>query len=223
MRSILSLFSKSPFKPLAHHIGRVRACIDQVKPLFAALNEKDYGKIRDISHLIMKVEHDADVIKTNIRNNLLQSLFMAVDKRDFLRLLSAQDDMADAVEDLAVLLRIKNLETPGIIQEPLDDLVAHVVNTAYLACDLINELDNLLEASFGGKEAEKVENEVERLGAEEWEADKKQFMLAQKLFSVDDELKAADLMLWNEVIKKLGAVADKAETIGKILRLFLAK
>lgn len=204
-------------------MGRVRACIDQLNPLFAALKKKDYEKIKDISHLIMKVEHDADVIKTNIRNNLLQSLFMAVDKRDFLRLLSAQDDMADAVEDLAVLIRIKNLEAPKIIQEPLDDLVAHVANTAYLACDLIEGLDDLLEASFGGKEAEKVENNVEQLGAEEWAADKKQFMLAQKLFSVDDELKASDLMLWSEVIKKLGAVADKAEKIGKILRLFLAK
>lgn len=223
MRSILSLFGKSPFKPLARHMDKVKNCIDLVEPLFAALKEGDYPKMKEISKRIMKMEHAADKIKDDIRNNLPQSVFMAVDKRDFLQLLSAQDDMADAVEDLAVLLGIKNLVTPEIIREPLEDLVIHVVRTTYLSCDLIFELDNLLEASFGGKEAEKVEKCAEKLGMEEWEADKKQFKLAQKLFSLGDSLSAADLLLWNEVVKKLGGVVDKAETIGKILRLFLAK
>ena len=50
-----------------------------------------------------------------------------------------------------------------------------------------------------------------------------QFSLAQKLFSLGDALSAGDLLLWNEVNKKLGAVADKSELIGKTLRIFLAK
>jgi uncharacterized protein Yka (UPF0111/DUF47 family) len=29
-------------------------------------------------------------------------------------------------------------------------------------------------------------------------------------------------LLWNEVIKKLGAVADKTEQIGKTLRMFIS-
>jgi uncharacterized protein Yka (UPF0111/DUF47 family) len=88
---------------------------------------------------------------------------------------------------------------------------------------LIHELENLLEASFGGVEAEKVEKAGHQLATYEWEADKKQFILAQKLFSLGDGISAADLLLWNEVNKKLGAVADKSELIGKTLRIFLAK
>ena len=61
------------------------------------------------------------------------------------------------------------------------------------------------------------------LGTLEWEADRKQFQLAQKLFSLGNQIEAADLFLWNEVIKKLGAVADKTEQIGKILRIFLSQ
>jgi len=48
-------------------------------------------------------------------------------------------------------------------------------------------------------------------------------VLAQKLFSLDDQLTASELLLWNEVNKKLGAIADKSEQIGKVLRMFLAK
>ena len=222
MRTILSLFGKSPFKPMAHHMDKVKSCVDQIEPLFEALIEKDYSKVSDVSELIQRLEHDADKIKDGIRSHLANSIFLPVDKRDFMRLLSAQDDIADSIEDLGFLLRVKDLKTPTELKAPLEELVKHVVKTAHMACDLIYELDTLVESSFGGLEAEKVEKAADSLGTEEWEADKKQFALAKVLFSMDDKLNAADLLLWNETIKKLGVIADKSETIGKILRSFLA-
>ena len=222
MRSIMSMFAKSPFRPLVSHIEKVRACVDQMKPLFAALEGHDYQAVMDISEIIIKFEHEADTIKDHIRQSLGTSVFFAVDKRDFMQLLSAQDDIADSVEDLAVLLRIKNLETPDVIKKSLEDLVDHIIKTADQACDLICELDTLLEASFGGPEAAKVEKMASELGTAEWEADRKQFLMAQKLYSLDDQIKPADLMLWIEVIKNLGAVADESEKVGKILRLFIS-
>ncbi len=223
MRSIFSMFAKSPFKPLASHIDKVRACVDQIKPLFAAQLSGNYDQVQSISEKIVQMEYEADKIKNDIRDHLPQSMFLAVDKRDFTHLLSAQDDIADAIEDLTVILRIRQLVNPDVLKEPLNDLVDHVVMSAHSACDLIHELENLLEASFGGVEAEKVEKACHQLATYEWEADKKQFVLAQKLFSLGDSLSAADLLLWNEVNKKLGAVADKSELIGKTLRIFLAK
>lgn len=223
MRSILSMFAKSPFKPLVKHMEKVRACVDQIQPLFMAQNSGKYDKVASIGDKIVRLEHDADKIKDDIRSHLPQSMFLAVDKRDFTHLLSAQDDIADAVEDLAVLLRIKNLVTPEVIKPTLDPLIEHVVFSAQSACDLISELENLLEASFGGVEADKVEKGCQQLAEYEFEADKKQFLLAQQLFSLGDAISAADLMLWNEVSKRLGGVADKSEQIGKTLRIFLAK
>ena len=223
MRSILSMFSKSPFKPLASHMDKVRACVEQIKPLFDALENKDYDSVQKTSELIVKLEHEADIIKDDIRTHMRQTVFLPVDKKDFMHLLSAQDDISDAVEDLAVLLRIKNLATPDKIKAPLADLVEHVIKTAYEGCNLILELEALLESSFGGAEAEKVEKATKDLGTLEWEADRKQFQLAQQLFSLGSQIDASDLLLWNEVIKKLGAVADKTEQIGKTLRIFLSQ
>ncbi|PIP74196.1 MAG: TIGR00153 family protein [Nitrospinae bacterium CG22_combo_CG10-13_8_21_14_all_47_10] len=223
MRSILSMFAKSPFKPLASHMDKVRACVEEIKPLFDALEGRDYEAVQKTSELIVKLEHEADNIKDNIRSHMRQSIFLPVDKKDFMHLLSAQDDIADAVEDLAVLLRIKNLGVPEEIKPALHELVNHIVKTAHLGCDLIYELEALLEASFGGAEAEKVEKAAQELATAEWEADRKQFKLAQKLFALGNDLSAADLLLWNEAIKKLGAVADKTEQIGKTLRIFLSQ
>ncbi len=223
MRSIFSMFAKSPFKPLANHIDKVRDCVNQIKPLIAAQLAEDYDQVQSISEKIIQMEYEADKIKNDIRDHLPQSMFLAVDKRDFAHLLSAQDDIADAIEDLTVILRIRRLANPDALKEPLNDLVDHIVMSAHSACDLIHELENLLEASFGGMEAEKVEKAGHQLATYEWEADKKQFVLAQKLFSLGDGISAADLLLWNEVNKKLGAVADKSELIGKTLRVFLAK
>ena len=155
MRTILSMFAKSPFKPLVSHIDKVNECVDQIIPLFQALHSKDYNKVEEISEHISKVEHKADKIKDDIRQHIPQSIFLPVDKRDFMGLLSAQDDIADAVEDLAVLMRIKNIDLPEKLCEPLMDLVTHTVALANDACSIIRELEDLLEASFGGAEAEK--------------------------------------------------------------------
>ena len=63
MRSILSMFSKSPFKPLGSHMDKVRACVDQIEPLFKALDMRDYDEVGAVSELIVKLEHEADKIK----------------------------------------------------------------------------------------------------------------------------------------------------------------
>lgn len=223
MRSILSMFAKSPFKPLVSHMEMVRSCVDQVKPLFTAQMNGQFDKVVAMSEKIVRLEHEADTIKSDIRNHLPQGIFLAVDRRDFLHLLSAQDDIADAVEDLGVLLRIKHLKMTEAMKEPLNELVEQVSAIAHNSCDLIHELNALLEASFGGAEAEKVEKGCHKLAEMEWEADRKQFHFAQTLFAQGDDLSSADLLLWNEVSKKLGGVADKSEQIGKILRIFLAK
>ena len=222
MRTILSMFAKSPFKPLVNHIDIVNECVNLITPLFNFYKSKDYKEVEEIAKKISNFEHDADKIKDDIRQHLPQSIFLPVDKRDFMHLLSAQDDIADAVEDLAVLVRIKKINIPDELCDPLMELVDFVVVLANNACSMIRELEDLLEASFGGAEAEKIEKMASDLGKAEYEADKKQFLLAQKLFSRND-LSAADLLLLNELIKKLGGVADQSEKIGKTLRVFLSR
>src|SRR3972149_4072128 len=138
----------------------------------------------------MMIEHEADTIKTEIRDHLPKTIFLPIDRRDLLRLLSAQDDIADRVEDLAVVLTIKeSLPLPGSMSEELDRVCGLVMECVKAAVKISNEMDELIEAGFGGAEAESVFELIKQVGELEWKADKRQYKLSQALVLAADELK----------------------------------
>lgn len=222
MRSIAGLFGRSPFKLLEQHMDKVRSAMNEVPPLFDALYAEDYVKVKEVSSKIMKLEHEADNLKNDIRSQTPNSLFMPVDRRDFLSLLSSQDDIADSVEDLSIVLRFKNVAVPTPIKPLLMELANHVMDIGDLSYDIVQELDNLMEVSFGGAEADVVLKMVDTLSTREWEADKLQFKITKEIFAIEDELSKGDFYILLEIVRKLGSLADKCEKVGKILRMFIS-
>ena len=224
MRStILNLFGKSPFKPLQEHLEKVKECLEQIQPLFDSLYKQDSKEFKVISKKIMKLEHKADKIKDKIRDNLPKNIFLAVDRRDLMNLLSAQDSVCDAVEDLAVVLNLREMTVPEKLKPLLNDLVEKVVQVGNLSVEVILELNNLLEASFSGPEAEKVIKMVGDVSTLEWEADKIQYKLAQMLFKMEKELDPVSIFMWMKIFQTLSEIADASEKVTKLLRLFLSK
>ena len=171
----------------------------------------------------MKLEHKADKIKDKIRDNLPKNIFLAVDRRDLMNLLSAQDSVCDAVEDLAVVLNLREMTVPEKLKPLLNDLVEKVVQVGNLSVEVILELNNLLEASFSGPEAEKVIKMVGDVSTLEWEADKIQYKLAQMLFKMEKELDPVSIFMWMKIFQTLSEIADASEKVTKLLRLFLSK
>lgn len=223
MRTISKLFGRSPFKALQSHMSEVKECLDRIKPLFDALYNNDQVKVKSISKEIMRLEHKADEIKKKIRDGLPSGLFLPVDRRDILNLLSAQDSIADNIEDIAVLLRIRKMTVPDAMKCDLEKFIEKVLDVGYEAVRVIYEIDKLLEVSFGGPEAEKVIGMVDNIGTLEWEADKKQFKLAQKLFSMENNLEPVAVYMWMKIFGALGDVANSAEKLSKMLRMFMSK
>lgn len=223
MRSIAGLFGRSPFKPLERHMDKVKECLKEVPPLFDAVYDGDFERVKVISEKILKLEHEADELKDTIRSQLPHSLFLPVDRRDFLGLLSAQDDIADAVEDLSIVLRFKTFEMPEGIRPILLELVNKVTAIGDASYKIVQELDNLMEVSFGGPEADMVEKMIGELGTMEWESDKLQFKIAKKIFALEDDLSKGDFYVILEIVRKLGMVADKSEKVGKILHMFITE
>ena len=87
----------------------------------------------------------------------------------------------------------------------------------------MQQLDELLETSFGGKEAEKVLAMLDDLKADETIADGTGMTIARKLFALEKELSAIDVMFWYRIFRQLGELVDLAEGIGNRVRLLLAK
>jgi len=158
--SILGVFAKSPIKPLEKHIRLVTKSCNQLIPFFEACFEKDWSTAGKVRTKISKFERDADALKRQIRLELPGGLFMPVDRADLLELLTQQDKIANKAKDIAGRIYGRKLEIPEILQASFTTYVVRNIDAAEKAADAINELDDLLETGFRGREVELVEKMI---------------------------------------------------------------
>jgi predicted phosphate transport protein (TIGR00153 family) len=223
MSILTKIFAKSPFEPLYQHMLKVNECVNLVKPLMEALLADDQGQVEVIAGKIFKAEHDSDIVTKEIRHNLPKGIFLPVNRGDMLNYLREQDKIADSAEDLAVLVTLRKMRVPEELRENLKILVEKVLVTCETAMKVSSEIKLLAETSFGGAEAEKVMNRIEELKLDEFEADKAQMKLAKRMFSIEAKLDPVSIMMWMNIFKELGALANHAENLGDNLRMMLHK
>ena len=218
MRSIFKLFARSPLGPMNEHMMKVKECVDKIPAMFEALYARDHDKVKAIAKEIYALEHEADAIKTEIRDNIPHNLLLPMNKRDFLNLLSLQDSIADTAEDVGVLLTIRKTTVPEEMKPLLEEFLATVLKVVDLAMKIVSEIGNLEESAFGGEEAREVLKMVDDLGIAEWESDKRQYKLSQKLFELEDKESPVAILMWTYIIVNLGKIANQAEKLGKQIR-----
>ena len=222
MPMIRDLFRESPFEPLRYHMKSVMECVGFVRPMFEAVRDEQFDKLQKLAEKIFKVEHEADLIKDDIRQTVPKRFFLPVYRGDLLGYVKLQDDMADSVEDLAVLLTLKNLKLPGPLVEPTFDTVGKVEEVCNGARALADYLPALVDGDMAGAEAEHALSMVAAVEKMEWEADRLQYKLSKKLFALEDDMRPTDLFLWFRVFGELGQLANFAEKTGDRLRRMLA-
>ncbi len=221
MLTILSLFGRSPFAPLQSHMESVGLCVHQLPDLFEALEEKDYARLNKISEEISQLEHDADLIKNDIRNHLPKSLFLPIDRGNLLEILSIQDSIADKAEDVAVLITLKPLELLPIFKEEFKLFLHKNIETFDEAKLIIKELHELVESSFGGMEAEKVRSMVDEVAYREHEADLIQRQLLKSLFKAEDQLTYVTFHQWQRLFESIASISNYSENLAYRIRMTL--
>ncbi len=221
MQTLARLFGRSPFNPLQAHMARVKDCIHEVLPLFDALKEKNYTRIAEISQKISTLEHDADLVKNDIRNNLPTGIFLPIARGALLEILTSQDSIADRAEDLGILLTLREIEIIPLFAKEFDLFLHKNLEAFEVASRIIDEMGRLLESSFGGYEAEKVQLLVEQVALLEHESDVLQKGLLKKIFSQCDEWPPQTFFLWMKVIQELAALSDESEKLANRVRMIL--
>jgi len=222
-KTIFELFAKSPFGPIQDHMLKVMDCVRLIPDLFRALEEGDQERMRDVTEKVEKAEFDADEIKNQIRGDLPRTVFTPVDRTDLLDILRFQDRISDVAEDVTVVMKLKPLPFPGEIRGLFWDFMDQVMVTVEQYARINAELDELMEASFGGAESGKVLEMINVLGKMEHETDRKQQDLLVKLLSMEKELGPLNIVLWMRVFQLVGDIANGAERTGNRIRLFLSK
>lgn len=221
MSIISKLFGKSPFEPLHQHMLKVKECVDLIRPLVEALLKEEGEKVEEYAKKIAYAEHEADLVKKEIRKNLPKGLFLPVARGDILRFLKEQDNIADSAEDFAVLITLRKTKLPDELKENLKEFVDEVLETFNMAVKVSNEINILAETSFGGVEAEKVVDLIENLKTKEWEADKAQMKTARKMFSLEGKMDPVSVIMWMHIFKELGNLANHSENAGDQIRIML--
>ncbi|KLV11222.1 MULTISPECIES: TIGR00153 family protein [Photobacterium] len=223
VNTIMGLFAKSPIKPLQRHVTRVNECCDLLVPFFEACKAGDWEQATVVREQISQLEKDADVLKREIRLKLPRGLFMPVDRTDMLDLLTQQDKLANLAKDIAGRVLGRQLQIPT---EMYPDFLAYVqrcLDSASQANRVINELDELLETGFKGREVTLVAEMINQLDVIEDDTDSMQIRLRQQLMSIEDQHSPVDVMFLYKILEWIGAIADQAQRVGSRLEIMLSR
>ncbi len=221
MLHILNLFARSPFAPLQSHMEKVAECVQLLNDLFLALKQKDFSRLQEIAKQISDIEHQADIMKSNIRNNLPSNLFLSIDRSTFLEILKMQDKIADRAEDISVLLTIRPLELHDAIKEPFERFLTKNIECFQESRKIIQELNELLESSFGGVEAEDVKAMCDKVAYLEHEADNIQHELLGCLYRSEETISYGVFGLWDKIFEATGAISNISEKLADSIRMTL--
>ena len=217
------LFNKSPFPLLQRHMEASRICAEALPSLFKALSLGDVGALTEGVKRLSALEGEADDLKNQLRDQLPRGLFLSVDRRDLLQLIAEVDRVADSAEDVGVLLTLRTYQFDHELQPLVTDLIKQVIMTVQQAEKSLKHLDLLVVSGFSRRAVSDAQQDIQKIGEYEHQADKYQDQAAKLLFQKEAELGALEIMMWSKVLKKLGDVANHAENVGDRMRLFLAK
>ena len=223
INAFVSLFGRSPIGPMQQHMAKSHECAANLVPLFQAQIAEDWERVEQIQKEMAKLENEADKLKKNVRLHLPKSLFLPVPRSDLLDLLSVQDKVANRAKDIAGLMLGRRMVIPPALQPMMMLYVGRCVDASAQALKAMDQLDELLETGFSGREAAVVEQMVEELENIERETDRQQIEVRRALYALEKDLPPVDVIFLYKIIEWVGDVADRAERVGNRLEQLLAR
>ena len=215
------LFGRSPFVPLQLHLDKISDCIEAAVVLLERIRTGDTSGLGEEVREISKLEHKADLVKNDIRNNLPRGLFMAMDRSQLLEILSLQDAIADQGEDIAVLMSIRPVKIIDGLSQPLKNYIEGNLKAFHQVKNVMRELDALIESGFGGAEANRVDAMIEEVAHTEHECDIMQRKLMKQVLDHENELTVGDFFIWQRLLHEIAGISNLSEKLANRVRMLL--
>ena len=223
VNTILGLFAKSPIKPLQKHVVKVHEAAQQLVPFFDAMWERDWEQAALIQRRISQLEREADTLKREIRLKLPRGLFMPVARTDMLELLTQQDKIANKAKDISGRIVGRQMLIPLELKPDFMVYLSRCIDATAQAAKAIDELDELLETGFKGREMDLVSEMIHQLDLIEDDTDVMQAKLRKQLQDIEDGYNPIDIMFLYKILEWVGDLADQAERVGSRLELMLSR
>ncbi len=218
-----NLFGRSPFGPMQAHMAKVNDCVAELVPFMEAVIANDWDRAEMLQKRISDLENEADAIKHDVRSHLPKQLFLPVPRYDLLELLHMQDSVANTARDIAGIMLGRKMRIPESMATDITGYLKTSVTSVEQAHKAMNELDELLETGFLGREVSIVEKMLARIDELEHEADALEVEVRAKLLGLEKDLPPVDVIFLYKVIDHIGDLADRAQKSGSRLELLLAR
>ncbi len=220
--SLLSdLFPKdAPLKLLIQHAD----VLDELAKLLVPLTEKYFNgeNIDEMVAYICKREHEADELKFKLRNVLKSSVKVPFAIKGMLDYLHYQDDLIDAIEDIALKMSMNRVEGfDHEIQAKFLEIVRQVEHSMDILQDMVCDLKKILDSSFASKMLQREERDYAEIDKIENIVDELSIEIGKWIYSKKTVINPIDLLFFREMVEILGNMTDTAENTAEILRAFL--
>ncbi|WP_373778748.1 TIGR00153 family protein [Glaesserella sp.] len=223
MNNILGLFAQSPLKPLQQHSKKVTECCGLLVPFFEATFNDNWEEAEKIRATITRFENEADNLKREIRLKSPRGLFMPVERTDLLELVTQLDKLANYAKDISGRVIGRRLVIPTEIQATFQRFLARSLDSTVQAGKVIDEMDQLLESGFRGRELNFVNNMILALDKIEDDTDQLQIELRRAILPIESSYSPIDIIFLYKIIEWVGVLADQAQRIGSRIELMLAR
>ncbi|MDO4627122.1 MAG: TIGR00153 family protein [Pasteurellaceae bacterium] len=223
INNILGLFAQSPLKPLQRHSDTVTECCALLVDFFEAIYLNDWDKAEQIRLRISELERAADALKREIRLKSPRGLFMPIERTDLLEIVTHQDKLANYAKDIAGRIIGRQFGIPADMQADFRKFLARSLDATVQAHNVINEMDQLLETGFKGRELNFVNKMINELDVIEDDTDQMQIKLRKMLRQIEDRYNLIDVMFLYKTLEWIGTLADQAQRVGSRIELMLAR
>lgn len=218
------LLGKSPYSLVRDMMSTTNKVTQLIPKLLLGLKDGDLELCNRLSEEISQKEGEIDEMKHKIRIIVSQSMFFPFPKRDFLELIYTIDSISDRSETVAKLFTIRHLSYPAALEEKVN-LMLQTIQTLreYLSNIFLDELNDLVESSFSGPEAQAVHAMIDGISKKAHELEVQTHEAMVVLYQDSLGLAPTEVILWNRIIDKLESVGLAFEKTATALRLLMEK
>lgn len=197
------------------HVARTVA---KGQALVEAYLANDQASVERLAQEIDQLEAEADEQKRQIGLQLRGGMFVAVERGRLRQIISAQDSIADKMQNLARLTTLRACEEPPPFADTFNQFLQLNLDTFAAIRAVIDELDALIGSSSSVNEFSPIFEMIERVAIMESEADDLQHLLLKELFKVEIMMSPGEFFLWTKIFKQVADIGNLSNRLGNRLR-----
>ena len=188
------------FQALADELQRGAATLEQM----LAPDEPLWGKAEEIK----EIEHKCDFITHEIIQRLHRTFVTPLDREDIHNLARTLDDVMDAVDASAMIVRLYQIEK---VRPDARDLAHIIMQSAEQVVKALKALERRKGVAEPAVEINRLENEADRVHQ----------TAVRRLF--EEERDPIVIMKWKEILDFLEDATDRCEDVANVLEGVVVK